>query len=95
MRTLSPINNRNITMFFSEFLFKKLENTHCIDDEYGSYETLYTAKRACELDNKCAAIYDPSCKDQGHFALCRKGYQGKPSTASCLYQKWFASGRYY
>ena len=81
-------------MFFSEFLFKKLENTHCYYDKYGAYETIDKAKRACELDNNCAGIEDQGCNNQDQFTLCGKNYKGKHSTASYLYQKWFAPGKY-
>ena len=65
-------------------MWKKKVLTHCSDNSYGRYVYFEEAKKACEKDSNCAAIYDELCDDNG-FHLCKLGYQERESSSSCIY----------
>ena len=75
--------------------YTKMKNNHCAPQKYGSYNTLTKAKLACSSDEKCSAVYDTSCDNDGHFSLCPVGFAAKYAAQSCLYQKQAYYGRYY
>ena len=58
--------------------------THCSDNRYGRYANYEEAKKECEKDSNCAALYDDLCDDNG-FHLCKLGYAERESSKSCLY----------
>ena len=65
------------------------ENVYCPDD-YGTYNTLTSARTACASDSNCEAVYDEFC-DNSNFHLCPLNYDEMTSATSCLFLK---NGRY-
>ena len=67
--------------------YTKVEKKECFRSKYGSYGTLDEAKHACDYDERCFAVYDYQCNNEGRFSLCRKGYPVKYDYWSCIYRK--------
>ena len=66
--------------------YKKIEKKFCTS--YDKYGTLDVAKKACTVDDICAAIVDLRCDNDGPFKLCNyRSELRNSSTQTCAYIK--------
>lgn len=81
---VAAVINANLTSW------NKLGQKHCrhhkLDPVGSHYGSLASAKKACEVRENCAGIYQSGCSGF-HFYLCNKDYAFEDSGASCVYHK--------
>ena len=68
----------------------KLLNSHfCTgQDKLHQYKSWELAKKGCDQDRNCKAIYDYGCNGEGAFTTCKSATGRSPSsTNSCMHQK--------
>lgn len=71
-------------------LWSKVPQKHCrhhkLDSVGSHYGSLASAKKACEVRENCAGIYQSGCAGF-HFYLCSKDFGFEDSGSSCVYHK--------
>ena len=67
--------------------YTKLDKEHCINDRYGYYSTIQSAKNACWKDENCQGVYDIGCDAKGNHGLCPTSASYMTSEGSCIYRK--------
>ena len=67
----------------------KLNDRHCLGDNYGNYSTIQAATNACDADTLCQGVYDEHCEaGKRDITLCSSSAKYEHSLArSCIYQK--------
>lgn len=85
-------------MFFLVFRYKRLSNTGCKNNWYGSFTEIQEAKIACKEDDNCSAVYDVECGNGNKYHLCpEEDGEGEDvwinSAMSCIHLKLIV-GRY-
>jgi hypothetical protein len=82
--TVAAAINSNLTAW------NKLTQKHCrhhkLDSVGSHYGSLASAKKACEVRENCAGIYQSGCSGF-HFYLCQQGAAFEDSGSSCVYHK--------
>ena len=83
------MNEDNVrSNYFSLLAYNRLKGKHCNSNRYNYYDTIEEAKKACNLDSGCQAVYDHACDEStDDIHLCRIGTIYEDSRVSCIYEK--------